>query len=251
VWFSAVNGASDDSTCSIGRITTNGAITIYSLPANVDFINGITAGPGGKLWFTEQKDSSQGVLSARVGWIAPNGKIKTFALPTKAQADGDIGGITIGPNGEVWFLDSLGSGSHRVSLDHGNTLVTPAAIGSITATGKIHMYPFLGIASSGSYAPSGPSDLIDGPGGTLWFFGAVGKNEGIARVSTSGKFESVIPPGGDSMVKLPDGQVWFEQGDTGSLGLAIVRASWSRKTCLAPISTSAITASTRANVETR
>jgi streptogramin lyase len=211
LWFGQEGtDANGNPTWSIGRITTSGTITAYPLPPGTN-IAGITAGPGGRIWFTDNAvNPVTNASNAKVGWITPQGKIKMFDLPTKDQRAGELGNIIAGPKDDVWFLDSLSGGSNRKS---------PAAIGSITARGRLRMYQFVETDSSGSYAPGPPSDLIAGPGGKLWFDGEINDKPGIARISTSGKLGSTIAtnlPFIDNMVKLPDGQVWFELYDSGT-----------------------------------
>ncbi len=55
---------------SIGRITTTGAVTIYS-GTGVDEPNGIAAGADGALWFTNFGDNS-------IGRITTTGKVTTY-----------------------------------------------------------------------------------------------------------------------------------------------------------------------------
>ena len=222
LWFTQYIPQSElATTWSIGRITTSGAITLYPRPAATDFA-GITAGPGGKIYFTENDSNPiTGLPSPRVGWITPRGKIKTFLLPAKNQDErkGILGNITVGPNGNVWFLDSWGAANNHT---------TPAAVVSITARGQIRMYQFTETEKSGSYAPDAPTDLIAGPNGKLWFLGEINNKSGIARISTSGKLGTTIPlvePMSEetNLVKLSDGRVRFELTNSvgeSALGLA-------------------------------
>jgi len=68
-------------------------------------------------------------------------------------------------------------------------------------------------SSSSPYPPPPPKDIISGPDGKLWYQeSTVQGATGIARISTSGKLGPVIPDGDiqSNMVRLPNGQVWFE-----------------------------------------
>jgi virginiamycin B lyase len=47
----------------IGRITMQGGITEFSLPASGEAPKNITAGPGGTLWFTESASNQIGRLT--------------------------------------------------------------------------------------------------------------------------------------------------------------------------------------------
>jgi streptogramin lyase len=104
---------------------------------------------------------------------------------------------------------------------------TTGAIGRITAKGNVKMYNFFSTNSNPTPNGFSPtlSDIISGPDGKLWWQGTVNGATGIARISSSGKLGSVIPVGfiDSNMVRLPNGQVWFESdaGTTGNeLGLA-------------------------------
>ena len=61
---------------------------------------GITSGPDGNLWFTEEQGS-------RVGRITPAGQITEFAV----SAPGGLrNGIVAGPDGDLWFTEQDGIG---------------------------------------------------------------------------------------------------------------------------------------------
>src|SRR5438270_7258815 len=55
--------------------------------------NGITTGPDGDLWFTED-------LLSEIGRITPSGTITNFPIPS--DFTGNLG-ITTGPDGNLWF----------------------------------------------------------------------------------------------------------------------------------------------------
>jgi virginiamycin B lyase len=62
---------------------------------------GITAGPDGNVWFTEQ-------IGHRIGRINPqNGEIRTFDIPTPdGEPLSEPLGIVTGPDGRLWFTGS-------------------------------------------------------------------------------------------------------------------------------------------------
>jgi len=209
IWFAQqVTDANDDTIYSIGRITTTGTITVYPLAPNSTSAY-VTAGPDGNVWFTENlTDLNTDVpTSSEIGWITPQGQIKVLALPKKVETSGLLGNIALGPVGNLWF--TMGGD-----------------IGRITAKGNVKMFNVFSANKYGSYPPPPPSGIISGPDGKLWYEGTAHGTTGIARVSTSGKLGPVIPDGsfGSNMARLPNGQVWFEEDDSGSgvnaLGLA-------------------------------
>lgn len=87
LWFTNYGNA------KIGKITTSGAITEYSLPYESQ-PEQITAGPDGNLWFTDGG-------TAKIGRITTSGTITEYALPSGSRP----GGITTGPEDNVWFVD--------------------------------------------------------------------------------------------------------------------------------------------------
>jgi virginiamycin B lyase len=102
LWFTL-----DDADGSrIGRITTAGAITLFTLPApstnDYLFLQGITTGPDGNLWFT-YKDWTSGV--AAIGRMTTSGVITLTATPTTSSLPTDI---TAGADGNLWFTEGNG-----------------------------------------------------------------------------------------------------------------------------------------------
>jgi virginiamycin B lyase len=121
---------------SIGRVTTDGVITKFSIPTTDSGPDGITSGPDGALWFIE-------ALASKIGRITTVGAITEFPMPT-ANVSAQ-GGITAGPDGALWFTES----------DVGK-------IGRITTAGLITEFP---TATAGSL----PGSITKGPDGALWF----------------------------------------------------------------------------------
>jgi hypothetical protein len=103
MWFtefscSTTPGCTGSSPNKIGRIgtsgPTSGAITEYNVNPLNSRIFGITSGPDGNLWFTENDAN-------KIGRITPLGGIKEFLLPP-----GGGGGpvdIAAGADGNLWF----------------------------------------------------------------------------------------------------------------------------------------------------
>jgi streptogramin lyase len=94
-----------DPSSSIGKITTSGVITEYPSPNVNTTLDRIAPGPcGGGLWFTEE-DFNQ------VGQITTSGVITEYPVPTEGS---EPQGITLGPDGNVWFTESSTSQLGRV-----------------------------------------------------------------------------------------------------------------------------------------
>jgi len=84
----------------IGRITTAGAITAFSLPDAGGAPDAITAGPGDALWFT---------TTTGVGRITTGGVFTGFPFFNDDLVP-EQGGITAGPDGALWFARDAGVG---------------------------------------------------------------------------------------------------------------------------------------------
>jgi hypothetical protein len=131
-------------------------ITEFPLPTPSNSPYGITAGPDGNLWFTEN------FLSNKIGRISPSGTITEFPVPT---AYGRPEGITPGPDGNLWFTEGSGLPSS------GNK------IGRISPSGTITEFPV-------PTAYGRPEGITPGPDGNLWF--TEGSGNKIGRISPSG-----------------------------------------------------------------
>ena len=85
---------------SIGRITTSGVVTNYT-GSGISSPEGITSGPDGALWFTNDGNGSIG-------------RITTGGVVTNYTGTGILGrtSINVGPDGALWFTnlanDSIG-----------------------------------------------------------------------------------------------------------------------------------------------
>src|SRR5260370_38884686 len=68
----------------------------FNTPTTDSVPTGITAGPDGALWFSED-------LNNKIGRITTDGVITEFP-----NAGTDLSGITSGPDGALWFTDNFG-----------------------------------------------------------------------------------------------------------------------------------------------
>jgi virginiamycin B lyase len=182
-----------------GAVTKKGTITEFSVGitpgasrALAPWLEGITAGPDGNVWFTEN-------VGGRIGRITPTGEITEF--PVVAPDRPRPGGITAGPDGNVWFTFT-----QQGSAD---------GIGRITPTGEMTVF-FLPLADIGDGTVSGasPSGVTTGPDGNLWFTEFTAN--GIGRITPTGEitefFAGITESSGpDSITAGPDGNLWFTE----------------------------------------
>jgi virginiamycin B lyase len=212
-------------------------LTEFALPSSNSTPNGITTGPDGALWFTEEGAvdfNGNAMGPSKIGRITTGGTITEFATPA---ANSDPRGITVGPDGNLWFAETLGNNIARITTagvitefpvptansapsgiaagPDGNIWFTERGgnkIGRITTGGTVTEFP---IPTSGS----GPQGITAGPDGNIWFTEIAGNK--IGRITTSGtvtefgfSFSEAIdvPPARgleNSIVAGPDGALWF------------------------------------------
>jgi virginiamycin B lyase len=151
LWFVEENGPSGRQ--SIGRLDpaqavpgTSTGITEYPIPTLGAIPSKIVTGPvepdgRRRLWFTEQSTNKIGALDPVLAVPGMSTGITEFPVSPPSAPDG----ITVGPDGALWFTQFSGN-----------------RIGRITTDGTITHYPL----------PSGngsPSDIVLGPDNRLWF----------------------------------------------------------------------------------
>jgi streptogramin lyase len=214
-------------TATMAQITT---IFEFPVPTLNSSPTGITLGPDGNLWFTEQSAN-------KIGRLTPDGIFTEFTVPTLASAPT---GITVGPDGNLWFTEKDGNKIGRVTTTGVFTaefiIPTPASnpigitvgpddnlwfteqgankIGRITPTGVFIEFP---VTTGGS----GPTGITLGPDGNVWFTEQSANQ--IARISPTG-FVTEFPPIPTPASKPtgitvgPDGNVWFTEQDGNKIG---------------------------------
>src|ERR1039457_4693327 len=143
---------------------------------------------------------SQRGRTARCGLLKPSARLGVFqawdvteyALPT---SNSEPSGITVGPDGALWFTESGMS-----------------KIGRITTAGDITEYP--------RPSTGGAGGITAGPDGALWFTEYLGDK--IGRITTAGYItEYPVPtafawPAG--IAAGPDGALWFAESNKSKIG---------------------------------
>lgn len=132
------------------------------------------------------------------------GVVKEISLPSSANIPG---GITTGPDGNLWLTSPCGSGSQAFDCNG-------SAILRVTPSGQTTQFP---ISSTGD-----PEGIAVGPDGNLWF--------GLARVNAAGSIASITPSGtiteyplhnfdeATSITAGPDGALWFTESVANRIG---------------------------------
>jgi virginiamycin B lyase len=174
IWFT------ESGTDKVGRITTDGTITEVATP-NLQPTS-IAVGSDGDVWFTDT--SSNGSIDR----INADGSVTTFPLPSQFSWPT---GLTLGPDGALWFAESLNQAVGRITTD-----------GTITQT-KIR-----------ADMPN-PQRLAFDAAGDLW---VTGSGSGLVRVAPGG-LTTAFGPADSAVGNIaavttgPDGAIWFT--DTG------------------------------------
>lgn len=98
VWFTELN----QRVHQVGAVTHDGTITEYALPGSPSGTGSVTTGVDGRIWVTEPDAN-------RVAVLRPDG---SFA--GSAEVHQQPMGITIGPDGNMWFVASLSGEIGRI-----------------------------------------------------------------------------------------------------------------------------------------
>jgi virginiamycin B lyase len=163
---------------------------------------GITSGPDGKLWFTEEAGN-------KIGKITTNGAVTEYYLGLTASCKPRC--ITAGPDGALWFTEYAAD-----------------KIGRITIDGAITEYD---IPTTGGK----PYGITAHPGGDIWFTedGVDGNNiNHIGRVEldpTSHQFRRIVeypidtPNCGPSDITVgPNNDLYFTEYNVDKIGRLIM-----------------------------
>ncbi len=213
-----------------------GAVTITEFPLHFPFSvpAGITAGPDGNIWFTEQSGNN-------IGQITPAGIITEFEVPPNPTVFNVPLGITTGSDGNLWFTESFAASIGQItpagivsdvlisnysqpfwiaSGPDGNLWFTDESypddigrIGQITPAGVVTEFPV-------PTANSQPFGITTGPNGNLWFTEGNGNN--IGQITPAGVVTEFPVPTANSqpfgITTGLDGNLWFAEGNGNNIG---------------------------------
>ena len=168
IWITTYDGN------RIGRVTTGGSFTMFTVPTSNSEPYGITSGPDGNLWFTE-------FAANKIGRITPAGVFTEFPIPTSSSEPQDI---TSGSDGNLWFTELDG---HK--------------IGRITPSGKITEF---------SLPQNHLAQFITrGPDGNLWFTTTA---DTVGRITVKGQVtEFKVPDAPYYITSGSDGNLWYTE----------------------------------------
>ncbi|MBV8197784.1 MAG: Virginiamycin B lyase [Candidatus Eremiobacteraeota bacterium] len=182
LWIAESNG-------TVGRMTTKGSVTHFTVaPSNAE-LEGIVTGPDGNLWVTQYVVGSR--FSDVVIRLTTGGQHTAFTVGFGPKF------ICVGPDKALWFAETSAN-----------------AIGRITTAGRFKDFPT-------GYKYAQPSGIATGSDGALWFTDFSGR-AGIGRMTTKGAVKYYKVPGSfPELVEIargPDSRMWFTS-DLGPSGI--------------------------------
>src|SRR5207244_2399182 len=122
-----------------------------------------------------------------------------FALPPNSVTGSQAGGITVGPDGNLWFTGVVNGSSNPAEF-----------IGRITTKGVVTEFPVP--IKSGFLAT-----ITAGADGNLYFSeseqipNGVPSGAGIGRITTQGVVTEFAVPSSGGIAAGPDGNIWVTQ----------------------------------------
>lgn len=221
---------------SVGKITTAGTITEFSLPEatsssaideSVDSVSfAIATGPDGNLWFTD-------AYANKIGKMTPGGIVTEYSLSYSGMWPRSI---TKGPDGNIWFMTAGYQKSIIVSMTTAGTIVKELPVPGYDSFGQTDYGHSLTFGSDGNlwfrgtsytsigrmtpagvyteFATSGvPINIIPGINSDLWS-GLSGGN--LTQITTAGVITSYPTPGDPAwtLAMSADHTLWFKTGST-------------------------------------
>ena len=217
----------------VAPATAPAAITEFVVPTPNSQPAGITVGPDGALWFTEENGH-------KIGRITTDGAITEYQIPTVPSAPGEI---TAGPDGNLWFTE-FGANPPKVGrLTPGNPPawrewelppgsgpdgITVGPDGAIwfteNGTNKIGRITLDGSSLTEYGQECGlngykPGDITTGPDGRLWFTESEAHKVGAIRPGDPPAIEEYDVPGSDpSGIAASGGSIWFTMHNLDQVG---------------------------------
>jgi streptogramin lyase len=135
--------------------------------------------------------------------VACSAQVTITEYPVTTTPNSEPGGITKGPDGNLWFTELLGN-----------------KIAKITPAGVITEFPLSAFSNdpgscNGKTGTNCPAYITSGPDGNLWFTEFAGNK--IGKITLAGvitEFPVPTPHGGPTGITSgPDGNLWFTEYD--------------------------------------
>jgi streptogramin lyase len=195
VWYT-------DSSSNLWRMTIGShQVTQFPVMGTNPSTNGLVSAYGG-VWFTDETNGG-------IGCVTPDGSQNASFRSVEQDT---LDAITLGPDGNLWFVDSSGESIGRVIPSR----TSPCALGAGAAS--IAEFPIGGglvlanTENGQSPVATNVDDIASGPNGDLWF--TITGSQKIGVMNTSGQMVAVSQPLNGypfGIVKGPDGNMWFTE----------------------------------------
>ena len=193
--------------------------------------------PTANLWFGENLWDAPARCCNLVARMNPgNGAVTEFDGKTDPMAA--IGRMTVGPDGNIWFLQQYANRISRITpagvVTEFTTPIFPGAgTGFIVAGGDGNLWftiPYFAYKAIGRITPSGvvtifshgilgtTNSIAGGADGNVWF--SEDSIAGISRITPSGAVTRFLTSSWPNMIaRGPDQEIWFvmESGRTGKV----------------------------------
>jgi len=205
------------------------AVTEFRIRTAASIPAGITVGPDGAIWFTEENGNN-------IGRLALDGTLDEYPIPTPFSRPAEI---AAGPDGALWFtepgaapLPKIGrittagvvTDEYELPLGSGPDGITAGPDGAIwftlTGTRKIGRITVDGTCCDEYELVEGflPGDITPGPDGRLWFTESEPANK-VGAISMSGEIKEYDVPGtGPSGIAASGGALWFTMHHSDRIG---------------------------------
>ena len=194
----------------------------FQIPGGPTAALGITTGPDGNIWFTDQ-------ANVKIGRMTVTGEFVEFAISSKPQT------ITAGPDQNLWFTMA----SNKIGKMNTAGVLLGEFDAGLSATGKIVAGPDgnlwftqCGANAIGRMTVSGartdfpvastnvcPFAIVAGSDGNLWFTELFGDR--IGRIAPGGQLDSFPLAAGVRLNYIAagaDGEVWFAEFGANRIG---------------------------------
>lgn len=225
MWFTNTSSPSGG---YIGKLTTTGVLTSYNTnQAPWHIANGPDEGGDHYIWWTESYFGNEAIGKINVS----TGTITHYTL----LDDSSVSGITLGPDGAMWFTYGNRNKIGRITTagviteyDAPSFAIVDITLGpdgnlwftdwSNDAIGKITVSPTVTMTEYTFAAPPGssPTCITTGPDGNLWFTFANGFN-GVGRITIAGVVTLFSGLHGIGITTGPDGNLWVADVATSTL----------------------------------
>ncbi|HYV39419.1 MAG TPA: DUF4331 family protein [Gemmataceae bacterium] len=198
VWFTEFG------TNALGRITPAGLVTQFSLAglgAATGPLDLVSNTADGFIYFTEFNTGRIGKINPSAGSDAAILASETQSAVVPSGAGAGVHGITVGPDGNLWFTETAAS---RVgTINPALTTITEFITGITTG--------------------AAPVGIVAGPDGALWFTESNNAGKGaIGRITTGGTVTEFLLTGAgndpEGITVGPDGALWFTEAGSSKIG---------------------------------